>query len=149
MPIITVPLCMNIEKTYNINIIKYKNTEYKDNTDWIPYWFYTSYDPEIDNVTFEIRGDFHETYPNPAHLSVRIIYPDKSDTGWLHISKDDLGYGYIQNMGMGNKKTKRRKSRMGRFPHKKTKRRKSRMGRFPHKKTKRRKSRMGRFPHKK
>ena len=136
MPIITVPLCMNIEKTYDINIIKYKNSEYKDDTDWIPYWFYTNYDPEIDNVIFEIRGDFHETYPNPPHLSVRIIYPDKSDTGWLHISKDDLGYGYIQKMGMGNKnkKTKNRRSRMGRFPHKKTKNRRSRMGRFPHKK---------------
>ena len=100
---IIVPLCMNVEKKYNIIKTKFKNSIYNGDTNWIAYWFYTQYDPNADNITIKINGDFHQTYPNPQHLSIEIINPgndlsNKYKTPLMHISKDDNNYGYVQEL---------------------------------------------------
>ena len=115
MKSIILTACYNIEKHYSINIIPFRGTEYKDDTDWIAYWFFTQYtnDPEIDNVTIHIKGDFHITYPNPPHLSIYITYENGTKTKMLHLSQDADGNGYLQPLTLAGKgkKTKKRKQK--------------------------------------
>ena len=106
---INVPQCYVVTKNYDIKITKYKGTEYKGETQWIAEWYYTVYEPFMDNVIFHIRGDFHETYPNPPHLSIKIEYPDNTLSNWLHLSIDKDGKGYIQNFNIAGKKNKSKK----------------------------------------
>jgi hypothetical protein len=92
---------INVVRRYNIILTRFKNSIYNDNTEWIARWYFDNY--LEDNVTFEVRGSVHVTYPNPPHLSVRVIYQDRTMTDWLHLSQDENGVGYIQPLGMGNK----------------------------------------------
>lgn len=108
---INVPQCYVVAKNYDIKITKYKGTEYKGDTQWIAEWYYTVYEPFMDNVIFHIRGDFHQTYPNPPHLSIKIEYPDNSFSSWLHLSIDEYGKGYVQNFNIAGKKSRKRKKR--------------------------------------
>lgn len=137
---INIPQCYLIAKNYDVKITKFKGTEYKGDTQWIAEWYYTQYQPFADNVIFHIRGDFHETYPNPPHLSIKIEYPDGNETGWLHVSLDTYGKGYLQNLPIaGNKRRsiKKRKQHKQHKQHKITKREKNKKV----KKTRRKKTR--------
>ena len=126
---ITIPQCYAVTKNYDIKITKFKGSIYGGDTEWIAEWFYTQYQPFADNVIFHIRGDFHVTYPNPPHLSVKIEYPDGALSEWLHISVDEYGKGYIQDMAIaGQKKSsiktqKSRKQRKQRKTEKKSRQR--------------------------
>ena len=64
-------------------------------------------------MTFEIRGTKHVTFPNPDHVSVRVIYEDGSISEWLHLSQDENGNGYDQALviGMGNKNKNKNKNK--------------------------------------
>ena len=104
---ITIPQCYMISKNYDIKITKFKGSIYEGDTEWIAEWFYTQYQPFADNITFHIRGDFHVTYPNPPHLSVKIEYPDGTISEWLHLSIDEYGKGYIQDMAIAGQKKAR------------------------------------------
>lgn len=90
-----------IERHYNIILTKFQNKIYQDDPTWIARWFFNNY--LYDNVTFEIRGNMHNTFPNPEHLSVRVIYENGYISEWLHLSKDENGDGYMQQLAMGNK----------------------------------------------
>jgi len=92
---------INVVRHYNIIRTRFKNSIYNDNTEWIARWYFDNY--LEDNVTFEVRGSVHVTFPNPPHLSVRVIYQDGTMTDWLHLSQDENGVGYIQPLGMGIK----------------------------------------------
>ena len=92
---------ITIVRHYNVILTRYNNEIYQYDPTWIAYWFFNNF--LADNVTFEIRGSFHVTFPNPPHLSVRVIYEDGSVSEWLHLSQDENGMGYIQPFGMGNK----------------------------------------------
>ena len=92
---------INIVRHYNVILTRFKNSIYNDDTRWIAEWFFNNF--LANNVTFEIRGSMHVTFPNPPHLSIRVIYEDGSMTEWLHLSQDENGMGYIQHIGMGNK----------------------------------------------
>ena len=105
---ITIPQCYMISKNYDIKITKFKGSIYEGDTEWIVEWFYTQYQPFADNVIFHIRGDFHVTYPNPPHLSVKIEYPDGTVSEWLHLSIDEYGKGYIQDMAIAGQKKSRK-----------------------------------------
>ena len=103
MPTINIPVWVNvlqnIKKTYNINriTIKQYNSKYVGDTLWIAHWFYTQIDPYADNVTFEILGGFHQTYPQPEHLSIRVLYPDGQITPIMHVEYNkDTGHGSLQ-----------------------------------------------------
>ena len=95
---------LNIVRHYNIVLTKFQNKIYQDDPTWIARWFFNNY--LYDNVTFEIQGNMHNTFPNPEHLSVRVIYENGYTSEWLHLSKDENGDGYSQPLviGMGNKK---------------------------------------------
>ena len=134
---INIPQCYLITKNYDVKITKFKGTEYKGNTQWIAEWYYTQYQPFADNVIFHIRGDFHETYPNPPHLSIKIEYPDGNETGWLHVSLDSYGKGYLQNLPIAGNKRRSIKKRKQHRQHKITKREKNKK----RKKTRRKKTR--------
>ena len=92
---------INIVRHYNVILTRFKNSIYNDDTTWIAEWFFNNF--LANNVTFEIRGSMHVTFPNPPHLSIRVIYEDGSMTEWLHLSQDENGMGYIQHIGTGNK----------------------------------------------
>ena len=122
---ITIPQCYMVTKNYDVKITKFKGSIYEGDTNWIAEWFYTQYEPFADNIIFHIRGDFHETYPNPPHLSIKIEYPNKIVSTWLHMSVDEYGKGYIQNLPIAGKKNKSIKKHN---QHKITKRRKNKKG---------------------
>jgi hypothetical protein len=98
---------INIVRHYNIVLTKFQNKIYKDDPTWIAIWFFNN-NIMYDNVTFEIQGNMHNTFPNPEHLSVRVIYENGYTSEWLHLSKDENGDGYMQplDIAMGNKSKK-------------------------------------------
>lgn len=108
---IEVPQCYMVTKNYDVKISKYKGTIYQGDTYWIAEWFYTQYQPHANNVIFHIRGDFHTTYPNPPHLSIKIEYPNANESSWLHVSLDHYGKGYLQNLEIAGYKKPSIKSR--------------------------------------
>ena len=116
--------CYAITKNYDVKITKFKGSIYEGDIEWIAEWFYTQYQPFSDNVIFHIRGDFHVTYPNPPHLSVKIEYPDGTLSEWLHLSIDEYGKGYIQDMGIAGLKKYSIKTRKSRKQRKKSRKRK-------------------------
>ena len=123
---ITIPQCYAVTKNYDIKITKFKGSTYEGDSEWIAEWFYTQYQPFSDNIIFHIRGDFHVTYPNPPHLSVKIEYPDGTISEWLHLSIDEYGKGYIQDMAIAGQKKSSIKSRKTRKSRKFKKSKKSR-----------------------
>lgn len=107
MPSIEIPMWINVlqnvKKNYNYNRIHLKqfNSIYKGDINWIAHWFYTQIDPYADNVTFDILGDFHATYMQPEHLSIRVIYPDGQILPNMHIQYNPItGEGELQTIGM-------------------------------------------------
>lgn len=98
---------INIVRHYKIVLTKFQNKTYQDDPSWIAKWFFNN--SLADNVTFEIQGNIHNTFPNPEHLSVRVIYENGYTSEWLHLSKDANGDGYRQQLAMGNKHNKHNK----------------------------------------
>ena len=100
-------------KNYSISRLKFRDQSiYKENVDWLAHWFYTNMDAYTDNILIEITGDFHQTFPNPPHLSVRF----KSNGYWspmYHMSVDQNGFIYAQALPSINqsKKGKSKKSK--------------------------------------
>ena len=92
---------INILRHYKIIYTKFQNKIYHDDPTWIAEWFFNN--SLTDNVTFEIQGNMHNTFPNPEHLSVRVIYENGYTSEWLHLSKDAHGNGYRQHLATGNK----------------------------------------------
>ena len=84
---------INIVRHYKIIYTKFQNKIYQDDPTWIAEWFFNN--SLTDNVTFEIQGNMHNTFPNPEHLSVRVIYEN----------------GYRQHLATGNKLKKKYKSK--------------------------------------
>ena len=118
---------INIVRHYNIILTRFKGVIYQEDPTWIAEWFFNNY--IADNVTFEIRGSKHITFPNPEHVSVRVIYQNGFTTDWLHLSQYADGTGYNQELaiGMGNKsiknikklkKLKKLKTLRKKYPHK-------------------------------
>jgi hypothetical protein len=107
-------------KKYTVKRIPFRNTMYGDSVDWLAQWFYNNMDIYADNIMIEIKGDFHQTFPNPPHLSVRF----KSNDLWTamyHMSIDPNGFIYAQPLN----EVKKGKSKKGKSKKKrKTKRRK-------------------------
>ena len=83
-------------KNYSVSRLKFRDQSiYKDNADWLAHWFFSNIDMYTDNILIEITGDFHQTFPNPPHLSVRF----KSNGDWTpmyHMSVDQNGFIYAQ-----------------------------------------------------
>ena len=139
---ITISQCYAVSKNYDVKITKFKGSIYEGDTEWIPEWFYTHYQPFADNVIFHIRGDFHVTYPNPPHLSVKIEYPDGTLSEWLHLSIDEYGKGYIQDLTIAGQKKSSIKTRKSRKPKKSRKTRKAKKSSKPKKSRKPKKPRI-------
>jgi len=100
-------------KKYAVKRIPFRNTLYEGNTEWLAQWFYNNMDVHADNILIEIKGDFHQTFPNPPHLSVRFKYNDLW-TAVYHMSVDQNGFIYAQPLnvvkkGKSKKKGKSRK----------------------------------------
>merc|ERR1712167_347913 len=64
------------------------------NFDGIAHIFYRD-NPDLDNIVVNTYGGWHQTYPNPHHLSVDIDYTDNQgnpqNTGRQHYSLDING----------------------------------------------------------
>jgi hypothetical protein len=136
MPTIDIPIWIvkTIKKSYHVNRINMKkfNSIYSGDAKWIAHWFYTQFDPEADNVTFDILGDFHETYMQPKHLSIIVRYPDGRVLPTMHIEYNEItgeaslqslpSMRYIEAHGLRkNKKTKNTKKTKKSKRSKKTK----------------------------
>ena len=99
-------------KNYSVSRLKFRDQSiYKENADWLAHWFFTNIDMYADNILIEITGGFHQTFPNPPHLSVRF----KSNGNWssmYHMSVDQNGFIYAQALPMVyNKKGRSKKGR--------------------------------------
>ena len=106
---ISVPTITYVNKTYNVVREKIINKIYLGDVSGIALWFYQTQNIHVDNIKIIIYGDFHNTFPNPQHLTVEITYPGYR-SGRLHMSIDEYGNWYQQPLQhltyMGGKKLK-------------------------------------------
>jgi hypothetical protein len=122
---VDVEVCESVTKTYTFEVIETFGTRYTGDMSWIAYWFYTQYDSLTDGVHITVHGDWHQTYPNPYHLSVKITTPSGAYTPMLHISQDEYGYGYMQDLYQGQGISKRKQSKRKQSKRKQSKRKQS------------------------
>lgn len=101
-----------VYKRYTVKRITFKNSVYEGETEWLAQWFYNNMDNYSDNILIEIKGDFHQTFPNRPHLSVRFKSNDLW-TGVYHMSVDQNGFVYAQplNVVKKGKMKKKKKSK--------------------------------------
>lgn len=123
---ISVPVQVSIEKKFKVDLIPHNGEKYDGDVDWIAHWFYNYYGSHIDDLKINIKGNEHETYPNPPHLSVSFEY-NGYVTPMHHLSIDrQSGMIYLQPFpnASGNKnkrkKSKRNKSKKSRSKRSKT-----------------------------
>ena len=113
-------------KNYKIKKTPFRNQIYNDDTKWIAYWYYSTYQQE-NNVEFEIIGDFHNTQgytiegiKNPDHLSIKIKNSNIFNNNQiLHLMRDINGFGFLHQMQnatfYGGKKQKSKKKKILNF----------------------------------
>ena len=106
---ITVPYTytINVPKTFYVNKIPVNNQTYDEDLSWIALWFYGTYNQDIDEVTFNIRGNFHHTFGENSHLSLYVTHPNGYNTGMLHLEYVD-GYGVLQPLPGSGRNTKKK-----------------------------------------
>ena len=97
-----------VNRNYIVNRIERFGKIYNDNCEGLAQWYYANINPEALNLIINIYGDFHQTYPNPYHLTVEYENEGES-TGKLHMSIDHNGYFYKQNIRGSHKKKKTKK----------------------------------------
>ena len=78
----------------------------------IAYWFYTNhYQLNPENLQISIQGGWHQTYPNPPHISVQFNYQSEKEgvkllmnpnfnSNIFHFSRDPYGNWYPQGLGI-------------------------------------------------
>jgi hypothetical protein len=97
------------EKTFKVNRINFRNGIYMGNINdcsLLALWYYNNKNIYAKNLIINIHGDYHVTYPNPAHLTVEFL-DDQKNTGKLHLSWD--GENFYQQILYGLKKKSRKK----------------------------------------
>lgn len=114
----TTSIYLPVEKKFKVTRSKFRGTKYTGPTEGLAQWYYINVDPNADNITINIYGDFHQTYPNPMHLSVE--YESSGSTSpKYHMSIDQYGNFYDQQLGLAFKKRLKKK------PKKKPKRKRN------------------------
>ena len=100
-----------VPKEYRVTLIEKFGAKYTDDCTGIAYWYYTTIDPHADDIRIKILGDFHQTFPNDAHLSV--MFNDDVTVYHLSfaVSPDGVGYFYQQHLTGASKKTKKTKKK--------------------------------------
>ena len=100
------------EKTFKVNRLKFrgiKDSEFKgplSDCSYLALWYYNNKNIHAKNLIINIHGNYHITYPNPAHLTVEFI-DGQNNTGKLHMSWNDLTQSfYEQTLSFGRKKKK-------------------------------------------
>tara|TARA_B100000749_G_C18084208_1_gene324981 strand:+ start:39 stop:410 length:372 start_codon:yes stop_codon:yes gene_type:complete len=103
----TTSVYLPVEKRFKVTRSKFRGTKYTGPTEGLAQWYYINVDPNADNITINIYGGFHETFPNPMHLSVE--YESSGSTSpRYHMSVDQYGNLYAQPIA-GAEKRKREK----------------------------------------
>jgi len=103
----TTSVYLPVEKKFKVTRSKFRGTKYTGPTEGLAQWYYINVDPNADNITINIYGGFHETFPNPMHLSVE--YESSGSTSpKYHMSVDQYGNLYAQRAA-GAEKRKRKK----------------------------------------
>lgn len=95
-----------VVKKYNVKRIFYMGGKYNGDCNGLAHWYYMNMNPHTDNINIYIYGDFHQTIPNPYHLTVE--YEDNGiRTDKFHMSSDGYGNFYKQELYAGKKKKKK------------------------------------------
>ena len=112
-----------VEKTYEVNRFAFRGSKYQGDPEGLAQWFYATVDAQADNLTITIHGDFHETFPNPEHLTVEYKW-DGGDLGRLHMSVGQDGHFYDQRAaGAGKRRRKKPKRKRNKKRRTRTKKR--------------------------
>ena len=99
------------EKTFKINRIKVRGKTYMgdmNDCSLLASWYYENINIYAKDLIINIYGDYHQTGPNPYHLSVEFVN-GKDNTGRLHISWD--GYKFYQQILPSGRKKKKSKTK--------------------------------------
>jgi len=99
-----------VERKYIVNKIEKFGGIYNDNCEGLAHWYYANINQNASNLIINIHGNWHQTYPNPYHLTVEYDNEGES-TGKLHMSIDHNGYFHKQNIRGASKKRKPRKKK--------------------------------------
>ena len=97
-----------VERKYIVNRLEKFGKIYNDTCEGLAQWYYANINQNADNLIINVHGDFHQTYPNPYHLTVEYENEGES-TGKLHMSIDHNGYFYKQHIRGASKKKKSKK----------------------------------------
>ena len=99
-----------VTKDYKVNRLTIRNVKYTGDCSGLAYWYYTN-NPNSNNIIIHIHGGFHQTYPNPEHITVE--YEDNGmKTMKYHMSIGLDGFFYHQALGgVKKKKSKKKKSK--------------------------------------
>lgn len=110
-----------VQKTYKASMIRTKGRTYgeeKGSIDGLAQWYYRYVNPQTEDLTIEIHGDFHTTYPNQEHLSVEYV-ADGRRSGKMHMSLNEYGHFFQQPFAGAKKKPKRKRRKKRRTNPKK------------------------------
>ena len=99
-----------VNKNYKVNRISTFGKTYNGDCEGLAQWYYANINQYSDNLIINIYGDFHQTFPNPYHLTVDYDN-DGETTGKLHMSIDHNGYFSKLNISAGKNKRKKKKGK--------------------------------------
>ena len=86
--------------TWTLTRNTFRGTTYEGNANGLVGWYYANLMPWVHptpthKLEIVINGGFHQTFPNPEHLSVTYIYDGVSSPVY-HMSINDRGNFYAQ-----------------------------------------------------
>uniref|UniRef100_A0A6C0C6N2 Uncharacterized protein n=1 Tax=viral metagenome TaxID=1070528 RepID=A0A6C0C6N2_9ZZZZ len=116
-----VTIMMPEVKTFRVRRVVVQDLSYTgDDVDRLALWYYLNINPDAENLIIFIHGDWHQTYPQPFHITVEydndgqrsrryhmIKYPD----GNFHPQDQPPGLGQKKNKYKKSKKLKKKKNK--------------------------------------
>jgi hypothetical protein len=108
-----VTIMMPEVKTFRVRRVELHNQRYTGgDVDRLALWYYMNINPDADNLIIFIHGNWHQTYPQPFHITVEYDNNGQRSRRY-HMIKYPDGNFHPQNLppGLGQKKNKSKKSK--------------------------------------
>ena len=113
-----------VTKKYNVHRITFRSQTFTGDCRGLAYWYYMNVNIHCSNLTIYIHGGIHNTFPNKEHLTVE-FEGDGIRSHRYHMSVDDHGMYYSQNLMGAKKKDPKKKDPKKKDPKKKSSKKKS------------------------
>ena len=106
-----VTIMMPQVKTFRVRRVVVQNQRYTGrDVDRLALWYYLNVNPNADNLIIFIHGNWHQTYPQPLHITVEYDNNGQRSRRY-HMVKYPDGNFYPQTLPLGQKKKISKKSK--------------------------------------